>query len=73
MDIENTGSENIAINGSMFKFYADGYALSNIWLNEENELPLSSNLSPGRKVKGRAYAVLLSYVNGKIEELDTNR
>ena len=56
IDMENTGKDDIAMTGSFFKFYADGYALSNVWLNEDGELPLVSTLSSGRKVKGRVYA-----------------
>lgn len=56
VDIENTGSEDIAITGSIFEFYADGYALKNVYLYEDEELPLACDLSPGRKVKGRIYA-----------------
>lgn len=56
VDIENNGSEDIAITGSIFEFYADGYALKNVYLYEDGELPLACDLSPGRKVKGRVYA-----------------
>lgn len=56
VDMENTGNEDIAITGSLFQFYADGYALKNIYLYEDEELPLAFDLSPGRKVKGRVYA-----------------
>ena len=56
IDMENTGNDDITMTGSFFKFYADGYALSNVWLNEDGELPLVSTLSSGRKVKGRVYA-----------------
>lgn len=56
VDIENTGSEDIAITGSIFEFYVDGYALKNVYLYEDEELPLACDISPGRKVKGRIYA-----------------
>ena len=56
LDMENTGKDDISMTGGFFKFYADGYALRNAWLGEDGELPLNSNLSPGRKVKGRVYA-----------------
>lgn len=55
VDMENTGENDISMTGSFFNFYADGYALSNVWLNEEGELPLVFTLSSGRKAKGRVY------------------
>ena len=56
IDMENMGDEEISITGGNFLFYADGYALENVYLYKDEELPLVSTLSPGRKVKGRVYA-----------------
>lgn len=70
IDMENMGDEEISITGGNFLFYADGYALENVYLYKDEELPLVSTLSPGRKVKGRVYATGENIDSAEIIEVE---